>query len=72
MNSTKDKIKGQANTAAGSIKLAAGKIAGNEKLKLQGMTQKIKGEAQKTSGKVKETIKGGFKNLGDSVKNISR
>lgn len=54
MGSTKDKIKGYANEAAGNVKQAVGKIVGSEKLQADGVLQERKGEAQVAVGKAKD------------------
>ena len=57
MSSTTDKIKGMANEAAGNVKQAAGKLTGNDRLKVDGALQERKGEAQQTVGKAKDAVK---------------
>jgi uncharacterized protein YjbJ (UPF0337 family) len=57
MSSTSDKIKGMANEAAGNLKQAAGKLVGNDKMKVDGMMQERKGEAQQAIGKGKDAVK---------------
>ena len=57
MTSTTDKIKGAANEAMGNVKQAAGKVAGNDRLRAQGMMQERKGEAQQAVGKAKDAVK---------------
>ena len=64
MNSNNDKLKGSANTAAGSLKEGAGRATGNNRLEAEGSIQKTKGQAQKLSGAVKDTIKKGKDLLG--------
>ena len=72
MNSTKDKIKGQANVAVGNVKDAVGKFADSDKMKIQGEVQKLKGEAQKASGNIKDTINQGFKKMGQAAKDLGK
>ena len=67
MGSTSDKIKGYANEAAGSIKKAAGKVVGSEKLQVKGAVQGLKGEAQVAVGKTKEAIKDGATKTADAI-----
>ena len=57
MGSTKDKITGMANEAAGNIKQGVGKAVGSEKLQVEGKVQEIKGESQRAVGAAKDAIK---------------
>lgn len=57
MGSTKDKIAGLANKAAGNIKQGIGKVVGSDKLRVEGKVQEIKGEGQRTVGAAKEKAK---------------
>jgi uncharacterized protein YjbJ (UPF0337 family) len=57
MSGTKDKVKGMANEAIGSIKQGVGKVTGNDKLRAEGVIQEAKGDAQKALGKVKDAVK---------------
>jgi uncharacterized protein YjbJ (UPF0337 family) len=57
MGSTKDKITGMANEAAGNIKQGVGKAVGSEKLQAEGKLQEIKGESQRAVGAAKDAIK---------------
>jgi uncharacterized protein YjbJ (UPF0337 family) len=59
MGSTKDKIAGMANEAAGNIKQGVGKVVGSEKLQVEGKLQEIKGESQRAVGAAKDAIKDG-------------
>ena len=52
----KQTIEGAAQKGVGSIKEAAGKITGNEKLQAEGVADKVAGGAKETLGKAKETI----------------
>ena len=67
MGSTSDKIKGYANEAAGSIKKAAGKVFGSEKLQVKGAAQELKGNAQVAVGKTKDAIKDGANKAADAI-----
>ena len=60
MNSTNDKIKGNANKVTGKIKVAVGKLTDDPKLKLKGEAQQLKGNAQKASAEVKDAVKKTF------------
>ncbi len=57
MSSTSDKIKGHADQAAGSVKKAAGKAVGNDRLEAEGAAQKVSGKAQVGVGKAKDAVK---------------
>jgi len=51
-----DKIKGNANEAAGKVKQAIGKNQDNEKLVEEGAAQEVKGKGQQFAGKVKGVL----------------
>jgi uncharacterized protein YjbJ (UPF0337 family) len=57
MGSTKDKITGMSNEAAGNVKQAVGKAVGSEKLQVEGKVQEIKGESQRAMGAAKDAVK---------------
>jgi|BarGraIncu00222A_1022003.scaffolds.fasta_scaffold133121_1 uncharacterized protein YjbJ (UPF0337 family) len=63
MGSTKDRVTGVANVAAGTVKQAVGKAVGSEKLEAEGIVQEAKGDAQKAVGDAKEAIKHGAKKI---------
>ena len=67
MNSTNDKIKGNANTAVGSVKSAIGNLTGSKKLRAEAEVQTIKGKAQKASGAAKEALK----KAGDKMRHMA-
>ncbi len=54
----KDRIKGAAEQAKGSIKEAAGKVTGDSKLQGEGKADKAAGKAQNTVGGIKDAIRG--------------
>ena len=56
MGSTRDKVAGLANQAAGNVKQAVGKAVGNERLQVEGAGQKAKGKVQKAVGDVKAVV----------------
>ncbi len=68
MNSTNDKIKGNANSAIGTVKEAVGNVTGNEQTKLEGEAQKLKGEAQKATGAIKDALHKGLHVAADAMK----
>lgn len=57
MSINKDQVKGRVKEAEGTIKEAAGKAVGNEKLQAKGKVQKIVGKAQAAFGDVKQDLK---------------
>ena len=69
MNTSKDKIKGQTNLAAGKVKVAMGELSNSDKMKIKGQSQKLKGEAQIASSNIKDTIDKGIKKIEQVVKN---
>jgi uncharacterized protein YjbJ (UPF0337 family) len=56
-----NRIQGAAKKAAGSVKEAAGKITGNDKLRMKGAVEKMVGTAQNALGKAQDK-------LGDALK----
>jgi uncharacterized protein YjbJ (UPF0337 family) len=57
----KDRIKGTAEQAKGSIKEAVGKVIGNDKLKVEGKADQLAGKAQNAVGKAKDAARDAFK-----------
>lgn len=57
MSMNRDQVKGRIKEAKGNIKVAAGKLVGNEKLEQKGKAQKILGEGQAKFGDVKKDVK---------------
>ncbi len=53
----KEHLKGAADKASGTMKEAAGKITGNEKLEAEGKFDKVKGEVRQGVGDVKDHLK---------------
>jgi uncharacterized protein YjbJ (UPF0337 family) len=53
----REHIRGAADKAKGSIKEAAGKLTGDDKLKSEGKFDKAKGEAHKAVGNVKDAVR---------------
>jgi len=53
----KDRIEGAANQVKGSVKQAAGKVTGDEKLKAEGTADKLKGKVQNAVGGAKDAIR---------------
>jgi len=57
----KDQIKGAAKDVAGSIKEAAGKATGDERLQAEGTADKIAGKIQKGVGDLKDAARDALK-----------
>lgn len=57
MGINKDQVKGRVKEAEGTIKEAAGKAVGNDRLQAKGKVQKILGKAQAAFGDVKQDLK---------------
>ena len=53
-----NRIKGTANEIKGSIKDAVGKVTGNDKLRVEGKTDKAIGKTQNIVGKAKDALRG--------------
>lgn len=56
MAMNKDQVKGRVKEVQGTIKEAAGKLVGNEKLEQKGRTEKVLGEVQASFGDVKKDV----------------
>jgi uncharacterized protein YjbJ (UPF0337 family) len=54
----KDRIKGSAEQAKGTVKEVAGKILGDKKLETEGQTEKAVGQVQNAIGGLKDTLRG--------------
>ena len=52
-----DRVKGMAQQGKGSMKEAAGKIMGDEKLKAEGKMDKVEGKIRNTVGGMKDAIR---------------
>jgi uncharacterized protein YjbJ (UPF0337 family) len=57
----KQQITGRTNQVKGSIKKAAGKAVGNEKLEREGKAQQVSGKVQTAIGDLKHDLKGATK-----------
>lgn len=53
-----NRVEGVADKAKGSVKDAAGKLTGDEKLQAEGKADKAEGKAKSTLGGIKDAIKG--------------
>jgi uncharacterized protein YjbJ (UPF0337 family) len=54
----KDRIKGSAKQAKGTVKEVVGKVVGDAKLQSEGKADKIKGKIQNAVGGLKDTLRG--------------
>jgi uncharacterized protein YjbJ (UPF0337 family) len=54
----KDRIKGSANQAKGTVKEVAGKVTGDAKLEAEGKGDKVKGKIQNAVGGIKDALRG--------------
>ena len=52
----KDELEGATQKVVGAVKDAVGKLTGNDKLRAEGLVDKVAGEARETVGKVKEAV----------------
>ena len=57
----KDQIKGAAKDAAGSIKEAAGKATGNDRLAAEGAAERVEGKVEKGVGAMKDAARTALK-----------
>jgi uncharacterized protein YjbJ (UPF0337 family) len=57
----KDEAKGAAKDVKGSIKEAAGKATGNERLEAEGVSDRVAGKVQKGDGNLKEAARDALK-----------
>ncbi|MCZ3376586.1 CsbD family protein [Rhizobium sp. AG207R] len=53
----KNRVRGAVKEASGSIKEAAGKLTGNNRLKMEGAAEKVEGRIQAKVGKAKDAIR---------------
>ena len=54
----KDRIKGSAQQAKGTVKEIAGKVTGDAKLESEGKADKVAGKVQNAIGSLKDTLRG--------------
>jgi uncharacterized protein YjbJ (UPF0337 family) len=54
----KDRIKGAAQQAKGTVKEIAGKVTGDAKLESEGKADKVAGKVQNAIGGLKDTLRG--------------
>lgn len=53
----KNRVKGAAKEASGSIKEVAGKLIGNDRLRAEGAVEKVEGKIQTKFGKAKDAVR---------------
>lgn len=53
----KDRIEGAAKEIKGSVKDTAGKVLGNDKMRAEGMADKVAGKAQNAFGQAKDAAR---------------
>lgn len=53
----KDKVKGKANEAVGTVKAKTGEHTGNERMRAEGESQEMKGKAQGVMGSAKDKVR---------------
>ncbi len=58
----KDEAKGAAKDISGSIKEAAGKATGNDRLAAEGAAERVEGKVQKGVGALKDAARDALKN----------
>jgi uncharacterized protein YjbJ (UPF0337 family) len=58
----KDRIKGSATQAKGTLKETAGKLTGDAKLKAEGKSDKLKGKVENAIGGAKDAVRDATKN----------
>jgi uncharacterized protein YjbJ (UPF0337 family) len=63
----KDQVKGRVDQAIGKAKEVAGRVAGNDKLAVEGLGDQIKGKTQATFGDSKESVKDAAKKMIDKI-----
>lgn len=56
MQMNKDEIEGATQKGVGAVKDAVGKLTGNDKLRVEGLGDKIAGTAKEAEGKVKDAV----------------
>jgi uncharacterized protein YjbJ (UPF0337 family) len=54
----KDRIKGSAEQAKGTVKEVVGKVTGDTKLETEGKADKVAGKVQSSVGVIKDTLRG--------------
>jgi uncharacterized protein YjbJ (UPF0337 family) len=57
----KDQMKGAAKDAKGSMKQAAGRMTGNERMQAEGAAEKTTGKMQKGVGDIKDAARNALK-----------
>jgi uncharacterized protein YjbJ (UPF0337 family) len=68
----KNRIEGQVDKAKGSVKDAAGKVLGNNRLRAEGEAGKVKGEIKKTVGEAADKTREGIDSASESFRHASK
>ena len=72
MGSTKDKIRGMANTGVGRLKQGLAKDTGDDGMDAEGKTQELKGGVQRAIGNAKDAVGSVMHRIGAAVKRSGR
>ena len=67
INMNKDQVKGRVEQSSGTVKEAAGKLVGNDRLRTEGAAEKVKGKVQAGYGDAKEDAKDKVKKVIDKL-----
>ena len=54
----KDRVKGSTTNLTGKVKEGAGKVTGDEKLRNEGVVDRVKGKVQNAIGGIKDALRG--------------
>ena len=68
----KNRIEGNLDKAKGSVKDAAGKIMGNDRLRAEGQADKVKGEVKDAAGKTADAARHVVDRVSDTISNASK
>ena len=68
----KNRIEGQVDKAKGSVKDAAGKVLGNDRLRAEGQADKAKGEIKDAAGKAADVARDAVDKTSDTISNASK
>ena len=63
----KDELEGKYNQAKGSLKQGLGKVAGDEEMRSEGASDKLKGDVQEGWGGTKRKVGDMLNDMGDKV-----
>ena len=68
----KNRIEGNVDKAKGSMKDAAGKVLGNDRLRAEGEAEKAKGEIKDAAGKTADAARHAIDKTSDTISNASK